>query len=48
MDVVKLLIGSEVGLASLAIIGFMILMGAYLFKHLRKLMNEEPGKKGWS
>jgi hypothetical protein len=47
MDVFNLLIGSDVGLASLAVIGCVIVIAAYLFSHLRKLMNAEPGKKGW-
>jgi len=47
MDAFKLLFTSDVGLASLAVIAFMIVMAAYLYFHVKKLMKESPGKQGW-
>ncbi len=47
MDTLKLLLTSASGLLSLGIILFMVVMGMYLYFHMRKLMNQEPGKEGW-
>jgi flagellar biogenesis protein FliO len=48
MEAFKLLLTSDVGLLSLGAILFMIVMAIYLFTRFRKLMNDEPGKEGWS
>jgi hypothetical protein len=48
MEAIKLLLTTDVGLLSLGAILFMIVMAIYLFLHVRKLMNEKPGKEGWS
>jgi hypothetical protein len=47
MEALKILFTTDVGLLSLGVIVFIILMGAYLTKHVTKLMNEKPGKEGW-
>ena len=47
MDELNLLFTSDVGLASLAVIAFMIVMAAYLYFHVKELMKESPGKQGW-
>ncbi len=33
---------------SAGVILFMVLMGVYLYVHLRKLMQDKPGKSGWN
>jgi len=43
----KLLFTTDIGLLSLGVILFIIVMAIYLFMHFRKLMNEKPGKEGW-
>jgi len=48
MEAFKLLLTTDVGLLSLGAILFMIVMAIYLFLHVRKLMNQNPGKEGWS
>jgi len=48
MEAFKLLVTTDVGLLSLGAILFMIVMAIYLFTRFRKLMNDEPGKEGWS
>jgi flagellar biogenesis protein FliO len=48
MEALKLLFTSDVGLLSLGAILFMIVMAGYLFTRFRRLMNEKPGKEGWS
>jgi flagellar biogenesis protein FliO len=48
MEVFKLLFTSSTGLLSLSAILFMIVMAIYLYLRFRKLMNEKPGKEGWS
>lgn len=48
MEVFKLLFTSSTGLLSLGAILFMIVMAIYLYLRFRKLMNEKPGKEGWS
>ncbi|HEX7375273.1 MAG TPA: DUF3149 domain-containing protein [Steroidobacteraceae bacterium] len=47
MQALKLLFTTDVGLMSLGVILFIIVMGFYLRSHLRKLMNSEPGTEGW-
>jgi hypothetical protein len=47
MGVLKLLFTSDAGLASLAVIAFMIVMGIYLYFHVKKLSRQNPGKQGW-
>ena len=47
MQALKLLFTSGAGLLSLSVILFMVLMGVYLFRHVRKLRNAKPGKEGW-
>jgi len=48
MEAFKLLVTSDAGLLSLGAILFMIVMAIYLFTRFRKLMNDKPGKEGWS
>jgi len=48
MEALRLLFTTDVGLLSLGVILFIILMAFYLFAHFRRLMNEKPGKEGWS
>jgi flagellar biogenesis protein FliO len=48
MEALKLLLTTDVGLLSLGAILFMIVMAIYMFARFRKLMNEKPGKEGWS
>jgi hypothetical protein len=43
----KLLFTTDYGLLSLGVILFVVVMGFYLSRHLKKLMNQEPGKEGW-
>jgi preprotein translocase subunit Sss1 len=47
MEAFKILLTTDVGLLSLGVIAFIIVMGAYLFTHFRKLANDKPGKEGW-
>jgi hypothetical protein len=47
MEIMRLLFTSDAGLASLAVIAFMIVMGIYLYFHFRKLTRQDPGKQGW-
>ena len=47
MEAIKLLFSSDYGLASLGVIVFTIVMGAYIGRHVKKLMNEKPGTEGW-
>jgi hypothetical protein len=48
MEALKLLLTTSTGLMSLGAILFMIVMAIYLFTRFRRLMNEKPGKEGWS
>ena len=48
MQALKVLFTTDIGLMSLGVIAFIIVMGLYLRVHLRKLMNAEPGKEGWN
>jgi flagellar biogenesis protein FliO len=48
MEKFRLLVTSDAGLLSLGAILFMIVMAIYLFTRFRRLMNEKPGKEGWS
>jgi flagellar biogenesis protein FliO len=47
MDALRLLFSTDYGLLSLGVILFIIVMGIYLSRKLRSLMNQEPGKEGW-
>jgi Protein of unknown function (DUF3149) len=47
MEAFKLLFTTDVGLMSLGVILFIIVMGFYLNAKFKKLMNQEPGKEGW-
>jgi flagellar biogenesis protein FliO len=47
MQAFKELVSTDVGLLSLGVILFIVLMAIYLFFHFRKLMNQKPGKEGW-
>ncbi len=47
MEAWKILFTTDVGLLSLGVILFIIVMGFYLRSHLKKLMNSEPGTEGW-
>ena len=47
MKLLASLLTTDVGLMSTAVIVFMVAMGIYLRVHIRKLMNQEPGKTGW-
>jgi preprotein translocase subunit Sss1 len=47
MEAFKILLTTDVGLLSLGVIAFIIVMAAYLFTHFRKLANDKPGKEGW-
>jgi hypothetical protein len=47
MDAFKLLFTTDAGLMSLGVILFIIVMGLYMSAHLKKLMNQKPGKEGW-
>ena len=47
METLKLLVTTDYGLMSLGVILFIIGMGFYLSRKLKKLMNQEPGKEGW-
>ena len=46
-ETLKLLLTTDYGLLSLGVIVFIVLIGFYLSRHLKKLMNQEPGKEGW-
>jgi hypothetical protein len=46
-ETLKLLFTTDFGLLSLAVIVVVIGIGFYMSRHLKKLMNEEPGKEGW-
>jgi hypothetical protein len=48
MEAFKLLLTSDFGLLSLGVILFMVVMAIYMFIRVRRLMNEKPGKEGWS
>lgn len=48
MEAFKLLLTTDVGLLSLGVILFILVMAIYLFTRFRRLMNEQPGKEGWS
>lgn len=48
MEALKLLLTTDIGLLSLGAILFMIVMAIYLLLHVRKLMNQDPGKEGWN
>jgi len=41
MEAWKLLIGSDIGLLSLFTIGFVVVMGVYLYGYARKHMDED-------
>ena len=41
MEAWKLLIGSDIGLLSLFTIGFVVVMGIYLYGYARKHMDED-------
>jgi hypothetical protein len=43
----RLLFTTDFGLLSLGVIVFIIAMGFYLSRHLKKLMNKQPGTEGW-
>ena len=47
MQAFKELFSTDVGLLSLGVILFIVLMAVYLLFHVRRLMNEKPGKEGW-
>ena len=47
MQAFKELFSTDVGLLSFGVILFIVLMAVYLFFHVRRLMNEKPGKEGW-
>jgi len=47
MAALKLLLTTDVGLMSLRVILFIIVMGLYLRSHLTKRMNEKTGIEGW-
>jgi hypothetical protein len=48
MEAFKLLFTTDVGLFSLGAILFTAIIGFYITRRFRKLMNEEPGKEGWN
>jgi hypothetical protein len=48
MEALKLLFTTDIGLLSLGVIVFIIVMGLYMSARLKKLMNEKPGKEGWN
>jgi hypothetical protein len=47
VEAFNLLFTTDFGLLSLGVILFVVVMGFYLSRHLKKLMNSEPGKEGW-
>jgi hypothetical protein len=47
MQAWKILFTTDVGLMSLGVILFIIVMGFYLRSHFKKLMNSKPGTEGW-
>jgi hypothetical protein len=47
MEAFKLLFTTDYGLLSLGVILFIVVMGFYLSRKLRTLMNQQPGKEGW-
>jgi hypothetical protein len=47
MEALKLLFSSDYGLMSLGVIVFTLVMGAYIGRHVKKLMNAKPGTEGW-
>jgi hypothetical protein len=47
MDVLQLLFTSEYGLASLGVIVVTIVIGAYIGRHVKRLVNAKPGTEGW-
>jgi ABC-type tungstate transport system substrate-binding protein len=47
MEAFSLLFTTDYGLMSLAVILFTIVIGFYMSRKLKKLMNQEPGKEGW-
>ncbi|MBK7903288.1 MAG: DUF3149 domain-containing protein [Proteobacteria bacterium] len=47
MERFSLLFTTDYGLMSLGVILFIVVMGFYLSRKLKKLMNQEPGKEGW-
>ena len=47
MEALKLLFTSAAGLLSLGVILFMVVMAFYLLGHVKRLMNDKPGKEGW-
>jgi hypothetical protein len=48
MEALKLLFTTDIGLLSLGVIVFIIVMGLYMSARLKRLMNEKPGKEGWN
>jgi hypothetical protein len=48
MKLLTNLLTTEAGLMSAGVILFMLVMGAYLYVRLTKLMQEKPGKTGWN
>jgi hypothetical protein len=48
MEALKLLFTTGAGLLSLGVILFMLVMAWYIQRHVRKLMNDKPGKEGWN
>jgi hypothetical protein len=48
MEAFKLLFTTDVGLMSLGVILFIVVMGFYLRSHLVRLMNSKPGTEGWN
>jgi Protein of unknown function (DUF3149) len=47
MELINLLFTTDYGLMSLGVIVFIIVMGFYLSRKFKSLMNQEPGKEGW-
>ena len=47
MEWLSLLYTTDYGLLSLGVIVFIIVMGFYLSRKLKALMNQQPGKEGW-
>ena len=47
MQAFKELFSTEVGLLSIGVLLFIVMLAIFLFFHVRKLMNEKPGKEGW-
>lgn len=48
MEAIRLLFTTDIGLLSPGVILFIVAMAGYLFTRFRRLMNETPGREGWS